>query len=145
MEPEHFGVPALDETRRKAFSSFRRSAYSDTSIWPLAADRKLAEHGLCVRIGLHTGEAIREGEDFYGTSVITAARIAEKAEGGQILVWRCSAPSWDRCPGVELVMPGASSSKAYPDDSGYTRSTGTRRLRPTPRYPEWETYTTLFN
>ena len=39
-----------------------------------------------MRIGLHTGEAIKEGEDFFGKSVILAARIASQALGGQILV-----------------------------------------------------------
>ena len=39
-----------------------------------------------VRMGLHTGEAIKEGEDFFGKSVILAARIASQALGGQILV-----------------------------------------------------------
>ena len=36
--------------------------------------------------GLHIGEAIKEGEDFFGKSVILAARIASQALGGQILV-----------------------------------------------------------
>jgi class 3 adenylate cyclase len=40
---------------------------------------------LRVRIGLHTGEAIREGEDFYGRSVTLAARLGDEAEGGEIL------------------------------------------------------------
>jgi class 3 adenylate cyclase len=44
-----------------------------------------------VRIGLHTGEAIKEGDpdgqvDFFGKNVILAARIASQAQGGQILV-----------------------------------------------------------
>ena len=39
-----------------------------------------------VRIGLHTGEAIREGDDFFGKNVILAARIAAEARGGEILV-----------------------------------------------------------
>ena len=43
-------------------------------------------HSFCVRIGLHTGEAIKEGGDFFGKSVILAARIASQALGGQILV-----------------------------------------------------------
>jgi eukaryotic-like serine/threonine-protein kinase len=43
---------------------------------------------LRVRIGLHTGEAIREGDDFYGRSVTLAARLGDKAEGGEILVHR---------------------------------------------------------
>jgi len=44
-----------------------------------------------VRIGLHTGEAIKEGDaggraDFFGKNVILAARIAGQAKGGEILV-----------------------------------------------------------
>ena len=39
-----------------------------------------------VRIGLHTGEAIKEGGDFYGKTVILASRIAAEANGGEILV-----------------------------------------------------------
>jgi class 3 adenylate cyclase len=39
-----------------------------------------------VRIGLHTGEAIRQRGDFVGRSVVLAARIAEHADGGEILV-----------------------------------------------------------
>jgi len=41
---------------------------------------------LRVRIGLHTGEVIREQQDFFGHTVILAARIGAKANGGQILV-----------------------------------------------------------
>ena len=39
-----------------------------------------------VRIGLHAGEAIKEGDDFYGKNVILASRVAGKAVGGEILV-----------------------------------------------------------
>jgi class 3 adenylate cyclase len=39
-----------------------------------------------VRIGLHTGEAIRREGDFFGKSVTLAARIADQARGGEILV-----------------------------------------------------------
>jgi class 3 adenylate cyclase len=41
---------------------------------------------LRVRIGLHTGEPIREADDFYGNAVNLAARIAAEARGGEILV-----------------------------------------------------------
>jgi class 3 adenylate cyclase len=40
---------------------------------------------LRVRIGLHTGEAIREGDDFFGRSVTLAARLGERADGREIL------------------------------------------------------------
>jgi len=41
---------------------------------------------LRVRIGLHTGEVIREQQDFFGHTVILAARIEAKANGGEIFV-----------------------------------------------------------
>jgi class 3 adenylate cyclase len=39
-----------------------------------------------VRVGLHTGQAIREADDFFGKNVIVAARIAGQARGAEILV-----------------------------------------------------------
>ena len=39
-----------------------------------------------VAIGINTGEPIHEDGDIYGTAVITAARVADLADGGQILV-----------------------------------------------------------
>ena len=41
---------------------------------------------LKVRAGLHSGEMIKEANDYFGRNVILAARIAAKAKGGQILV-----------------------------------------------------------
>jgi class 3 adenylate cyclase len=51
------------------------SAYGEHSATPIA-----------LRIGLHTGEATKEGYDFFGRSVIVAARISAAARGGEILV-----------------------------------------------------------
>jgi class 3 adenylate cyclase len=39
-----------------------------------------------VRLGLHSGEAVRDRNDFMGGAVILAARIAQQAKGGEILV-----------------------------------------------------------
>jgi class 3 adenylate cyclase len=36
-------------------------------------------------MGLHAGEVIKEGEDFFGRNVIMAARVASQAQGGEIL------------------------------------------------------------
>jgi class 3 adenylate cyclase len=38
-----------------------------------------------LRIGMHTGEAMREDDDFYGRNVSLAARIAEHARPGEVL------------------------------------------------------------
>jgi class 3 adenylate cyclase len=57
----------------------------------IAMQRAFAEHNetaeepIRVRIGLNAGEPIAEDEDLFGTAVIVAARIAAKAEGGEIL------------------------------------------------------------
>jgi class 3 adenylate cyclase len=64
----------------------------------IAMQRAFAEHNaqvgaqsaagrtpLQTRIGLNAGEPIAEDEDLFGTAVILAARIAAKAEGGEIL------------------------------------------------------------
>ena len=36
-------------------------------------------------MGLHAGEVIKEGEDFFGRNVVMAARVASQAQGGEIL------------------------------------------------------------
>jgi class 3 adenylate cyclase len=51
----------------------------------LAQRNAAAERPVRVRIGLHTGEPVRNGDDFYGTHVVLAARIASQASGGDIL------------------------------------------------------------
>lgn len=37
------------------------------------------------RVGIHHGPAVRRGDDFFGTSVNLAARVAAEAAGGQVL------------------------------------------------------------
>ncbi len=83
-----FEVKSQGDGFMMAFSSARRAL--DCAI---AIQKTLAAHNaensdepIKVRIGLHTGEAIKEGDDFFGKSVILAARIASQAQGGKILV-----------------------------------------------------------
>jgi class 3 adenylate cyclase len=49
-------------------------------------EREGSAEALRVRMGLHTGEVISEDGDYFGKNVILAARIAAKANGGEILV-----------------------------------------------------------
>jgi class 3 adenylate cyclase len=44
------------------------------------------EGELRVRIGIHSGFVIADADDFYGRNVVLAARIADSAGGGEILV-----------------------------------------------------------
>ncbi len=51
--------------------------------------RKITTHygdDLRIRIGVHAGEPIVEDDDLWGTSVVRASRIMNRADGGQILV-----------------------------------------------------------
>ena len=70
-----------------AFPSARRAIRCAVAIQD-SIERELGSHPdgpVRVRIGLHTGEAIREESDFYGKNVVVAARIADAAAGGEIL------------------------------------------------------------
>ena len=51
-----------------------------------AQHNETGEEPLSVRVGLNVGEPIEDGGDLFGATVIMAARIAAKAEGGEILV-----------------------------------------------------------
>ncbi|BBX69511.1 adenylate/guanylate cyclase domain-containing protein [Mycolicibacterium psychrotolerans] len=42
--------------------------------------------GIRVRIGIHAGTSVRRGDDLFGRNVAMAARIADLAAGGEILV-----------------------------------------------------------
>lgn len=41
--------------------------------------------GIGLRVGLHAGEPSEEEDDFFGTPVVVARRLCDRAEGGQIL------------------------------------------------------------
>jgi class 3 adenylate cyclase len=43
---------------------------------------------LRLRVGLHSGDVIRDMDDFYGHSVTVAARVASLAQGGEVLATR---------------------------------------------------------
>jgi class 3 adenylate cyclase len=56
----------------------------------IAIQRQLAIapglQGIRIRIGLHTGEMVKHGDDFFGRHVNLAARVGSAAVGGQVLV-----------------------------------------------------------
>jgi predicted ATPase/class 3 adenylate cyclase len=58
----------------------------------VAAQRGLAGHGwpaglpVRVRMGMHTGQGVRGGDNYVGIDVNRAARIAAAAHGGQVIV-----------------------------------------------------------
>lgn len=70
-----------------AFSSVR-SAIACAQAIQHAVDRAFDSFSppIRVRIGIHTGDAIQEGNHFYGTTVHYAARVATHAVAGEVLV-----------------------------------------------------------
>jgi class 3 adenylate cyclase len=70
-----------------AFQSARDALNCAIGIQRAIAERnKTAQVPIRVRIGLHTGELVHEGGDFLGRHVNFAARVASKANAGQIVV-----------------------------------------------------------
>jgi adenylate cyclase len=53
----------------------------------------VAGHRPQMRAGIHAGRPRRVGRDYLGVDVNVAARVAEQAKGGEVLV---SGPTWDR-------------------------------------------------
>jgi adenylate cyclase len=49
---------------------------------------ELLREGWCppLRVGVHTGTAVRRGSDWYGSTVNLAARLAEEAAPGELLL-----------------------------------------------------------
>jgi DNA-binding SARP family transcriptional activator len=87
---EHHGreVKALGDGFLAVFGSGRRAL-----AFAAALQRSLEEErwtspaeAVRMRIGVNAGEVVEEGGDIFGQAVHAAARIAAKAEGGQILV-----------------------------------------------------------
>ncbi|MCH7719254.1 MAG: adenylate/guanylate cyclase domain-containing protein, partial [Chloroflexi bacterium] len=84
---EGFEVKSVGDGFMLAFQSGRAGILCAIGIQRSLAERnESAAEPVHVRIGLHTGEVIKEGDDFFGKHVNLAARIAAQAIGGEILV-----------------------------------------------------------
>lgn len=68
-----------------AFGSAGNALRCAAGIQHALSDLHAGDGSLRVRIGLHTGEAIHHEDDFFGKTVILAARIAAAARGSEIL------------------------------------------------------------
>jgi len=83
-----FEVKTIGDAFMVAFGSARRALLCAIGIQQgisrYGADHR--EQAMRVRIGLHAGEPVREGNDFHGRSVVFASRITGEASGGEILV-----------------------------------------------------------
>jgi class 3 adenylate cyclase len=83
-------VKSMGDGFMATFSSAQRAVECAIALQQAISSLGTAEYGLSsglkVRAGLNAGEPIVEDDDLFGSSVIAAARIASKAQGGQVLV-----------------------------------------------------------
>jgi len=84
---EGFEVKSEGDGFMLAFQSARKALQFAIETQKAFAQRaESSDVPIRVRMGLHTGEVIKEGDDFFGKHVNLAARIAGQATGGEILV-----------------------------------------------------------
>ena len=80
---EHRGV-VVDAGGDAFFAAFERA--SDAVSAAVAAQDALAEIGVRVRMGIHSGEPIVADDDYVGMDVHRAARVMAAGHGGQVLL-----------------------------------------------------------
>jgi class 3 adenylate cyclase len=84
---EHRGVEVKSEGDgfMLAFPNPADAVNCCTAIQRALASHDFAGERMRVRMGIHSGEVIAEADDFYGRTVILAARVANSARGGEVL------------------------------------------------------------
>ncbi len=116
---EHSGreVKSLGDGFLAAFVSARRALS-----FALALQRSLDETrwtapgpSVRVRVGIDAGEVVHDGGDVFGQAVHTAARVAGKAKGGQILVSELVRRLVGSVPDLEFRDAGRFRLKGIPD------------------------------
>ena len=78
-------VKSLGDGTMSAFPSARNALTAALDLQARVAAAP-EEPALALRIGIHTGEVIRASDDFFGTVVNKAARVADSAAPGEIRV-----------------------------------------------------------
>ncbi len=80
-------VKTMGDSFMASFGSATRGLECAIALQKAFADRNAtADEVLRVRVGLSAGEPIAEADDLFGAAVIQAARIADQAKGGEILL-----------------------------------------------------------
>jgi class 3 adenylate cyclase len=80
-------VKTMGDSFMASFGSATRALECATALQKAFADRNAtSDEVLRVRVGLSAGEPIAEDDDLFGAAVIQAARIADQAKGGEILI-----------------------------------------------------------
>ncbi|MGH8993222.1 MAG: adenylate/guanylate cyclase domain-containing protein [Acidimicrobiia bacterium] len=144
---EHGGreVKALGDGFMIVFVSARKALACATSIQQAVEEQnwRAGGAGVRVRVGLNTGEVVEEGDDLYGQAVNAAARIAGRAQAGEILVSEVTRQLAGRGPELSFGERGRLRLKGGPASAtpegghrapaGHGRGCGTGLLGRAPR------------
>jgi class 3 adenylate cyclase/tetratricopeptide (TPR) repeat protein len=103
-------VKALGDGLMLLFASPRRAV-----AFALAVQRALADTAPRVRIGINAGEVLERDTDPIGGAVNAAARIADRAEGGDVLVSDVVRQLIGTVPGVRVADRGRVRLKGFRD------------------------------
>jgi class 3 adenylate cyclase/tetratricopeptide (TPR) repeat protein len=110
-------IKSLGDGLMAAFSSARRAVACAVGMQRAIGDydRDHPDEQLRIRIGLNTGEVSQNDGDLQGAAVSAAARVAAKAQGGQILVPSVVKELAGVMPGVSFANRGRFRLKGFPD------------------------------
>ena len=86
-----------------AFADPEQAVRFSTDVQRALDDGSERWEAIRVRIGVHMGTSVRRGADLFGLDVAMAARVADQAEGGEILV---SEPVRDAVSGLDGIQLG---------------------------------------
>ena len=116
---QHSGqeVKTIGDSFMVAFASARKAVECAVAVQKALEEhnRRRPDQQVQVRIGLNTGEAIREEGDLFGSAVDAAARIIAKAEGGQILVSETVRAVIGSAKDLQFVDRGRFRLKGFPE------------------------------
>jgi class 3 adenylate cyclase len=79
-------------------------------------DTVLRRHKVRVRIGIHTGQVVAREGDYFGRNVAMAARIADLADGGEVLAADAVREHLEVDAAVELIEPEVVELKGLPGE-----------------------------
>lgn len=100
-----------------AFPSARQALTAAIDIQRTLARRNEDESGstpIKIRMGVHTGEVVKQSGDFFGRHVNYASRIADQATGGEILVSELTKALLLGSPEFEFSGPRTAALKGFP-------------------------------
>ncbi|MCV7285683.1 adenylate/guanylate cyclase domain-containing protein [Mycolicibacterium wolinskyi] len=104
-----------------AFADPENAVRFATAVQHALAEKPERWQGIRVRMGIHMGTSVRRGDDLFGLDVAMAARVADQADGGEILISEPVADTVADLDDVMLAAPREAELKGLP---------GTHRLFP---------------